>query len=148
MTKFKAMGVACLTVALAAATSAMAQGGYGGGGRPGGGFARGGGDHFARAGGGLRSGGFRRGGFDIARDSPRGAVVGGIIGGGYGGNYDGPGYEYRPGYHDDSYANTGDQGFALDQWPIGDANNCAQRYRSYDPASGTYIGVDGQRHLC
>jgi hypothetical protein len=23
-----------------------------------------------------------------------------------------------------------------------------QRYRSYDPASGTYMGYDGQRHSC
>jgi hypothetical protein len=25
---------------------------------------------------------------------------------------------------------------------------CAQRYRSYDPASGTYLGYDGRRHPC
>lgn len=25
---------------------------------------------------------------------------------------------------------------------------CAQRYRSYDPASGTYLGYDGRRHRC
>ncbi len=25
---------------------------------------------------------------------------------------------------------------------------CAQRYRSYDPASGTYLGYDGNRHSC
>ena len=25
---------------------------------------------------------------------------------------------------------------------------CAQRYRSYDPASGTFMGYDGQRHPC
>ena len=25
---------------------------------------------------------------------------------------------------------------------------CAQRYRSYDPASGTYLGYDGNRHPC
>ncbi|WOH67492.1 BA14K family protein [Bradyrhizobium sp. BWA-3-5] len=25
---------------------------------------------------------------------------------------------------------------------------CAQRYRSYDPASGTYLGHDGNRHPC
>jgi hypothetical protein len=25
---------------------------------------------------------------------------------------------------------------------------CAQRYRSYDPASGTFLGYDGQRHPC
>ena|ERR1700687_2165098 len=26
--------------------------------------------------------------------------------------------------------------------------DCAQRYRSYDPASGTYVGYDGRRHSC
>jgi hypothetical protein len=26
--------------------------------------------------------------------------------------------------------------------------DCAQRYRSYDPASGTYAGHDGRRHSC
>ncbi len=25
---------------------------------------------------------------------------------------------------------------------------CAQRYRSYDPNSGTYLGYDGNRHPC
>ena len=25
---------------------------------------------------------------------------------------------------------------------------CSQRYRSYDPASGTYLGYDGDRHPC
>jgi hypothetical protein len=25
---------------------------------------------------------------------------------------------------------------------------CSQRYRSYDPASGTYLGYDGMRHPC
>jgi len=25
---------------------------------------------------------------------------------------------------------------------------CQQRYRSYDPASGTFLGYDGQRHPC
>jgi hypothetical protein len=32
----------------------------------------------------------------------------------------------------------------------GNANgsSCAQRYRSYDPASGTFLGHDGHRHRC
>ena len=30
----------------------------------------------------------------------------------------------------------------------GDAGYCAQRYRSYDPATGTFLGYDGQRHPC
>ena len=25
---------------------------------------------------------------------------------------------------------------------------CAQRFRSYDPQSGTYLGYDGLRHAC
>lgn len=25
---------------------------------------------------------------------------------------------------------------------------CAQRYRSYDPGSGTYLGYDGEQHPC
>jgi hypothetical protein len=25
---------------------------------------------------------------------------------------------------------------------------CMQRYRSYDPASGTFLGNDGRRHPC
>jgi hypothetical protein len=25
---------------------------------------------------------------------------------------------------------------------------CSQRFRSYDPASGTYLGYDGRRHPC
>jgi hypothetical protein len=28
------------------------------------------------------------------------------------------------------------------------ADYCAQRYRSYDPESGTYMGRDGVRHPC
>jgi hypothetical protein len=30
----------------------------------------------------------------------------------------------------------------------GSGGFCAQRYRSYDPASGTFRGYDGRRHLC
>lgn len=30
----------------------------------------------------------------------------------------------------------------------GDAAYCAQRYRSYDPATGTFLGYDGLRHPC
>jgi len=37
---------------------------------------------------------------------------------------------------DNSYAMSPDDGY------------CAQRYRSYDPASGTYMGYDGRRHSC
>jgi hypothetical protein len=30
----------------------------------------------------------------------------------------------------------------------GDVAYCMQRFRSYDPDSGTYLGFDGQRHPC
>lgn len=66
-----------------------------------------------------------------------GALIGGAIVGatqpyGY---YGGPGY-YRPAYVAPApYA--------------GDAvSYCAQRFRSYDPYSGTYVGYDGFRHPC
>lgn len=29
-----------------------------------------------------------------------------------------------------------------------DESYCAAHYRSFEPASGTYLGYDGRRHLC
>jgi hypothetical protein len=44
-------------------------------------------------------------------------------------------------------ANSQAQGYYAP--PAGDAvNYCMQRFRSYDPASGTYLGYDGLRHPC
>ena len=36
------------------------------------------------------------------------------------------------------------------QAPVGggDVGYCQQKYRSYDPRSGTYLGLDGLRHPC
>jgi hypothetical protein len=51
----------------------------------------------------------------------------------YGYSYD-PGYQAAPGY----------QG-APDS---DDVAYCQQRFRSYDPATGTYLGYDGLRHAC
>jgi len=42
----------------------------------------------------------------------------------------GPGYYPAPGYGGDT------------------AGYCASRYRSYDPATGTFLGYDGLRHPC
>jgi BA14K-like protein len=28
------------------------------------------------------------------------------------------------------------------------SGSCAQRFRSYDPSTGTYLGSDGRRHAC
>ena len=43
------------------------------------------------------------------------------------------------------------QAQAAPQYAVPDQNAvayCAQRYRSYDPASGTYLGYDGVRRSC
>jgi hypothetical protein len=37
---------------------------------------------------------------------------------------------------------------AYDNAPIAPDASCAHRYRSYDPASGTFLGRDGRRHPC
>jgi hypothetical protein len=47
-----------------------------------------------------------------------------------------PAYAPAPGYRQ-SYVGGGS-----------DPAYCQQRYRSYDPASGTYLGFDGLRHPC
>jgi hypothetical protein len=90
------------------------------------------------------------------------AIAAGGYGYGYDPSYYGDNYAYDSGYGD-SYAydtgatyNTGIPLVTFDQQapvegPIavaGDASYCAQRYRSYDPASGTYLGFDGMRHPC
>jgi BA14K-like protein len=43
------------------------------------------------------------------------------------------------GYYDYGYNN-------YDTWP--NVAWCERHYRSYDPASGTYLGYDGFRHAC
>ena len=78
-----------------------------------------------------------------------GVAVGAAIGGSYA-YYGSPGY-YDSGYYDDGYYNDSyyDDSAAVAAAPEGgDAAYCAQTYQSYDPASGTYLGYDGQRHPC
>jgi BA14K-like protein len=41
---------------------------------------------------------------------------------------------------------SGDAYAAMDSSANG--ASCAQRYHSYDPASGTFLGYDGRRHAC
>jgi BA14K-like protein len=64
----------------------------------------------------------------------------------------GAGYPYDYGYYDDLYAYSDDTApdYAYtDTYAAGgDSASCAARFRSYDPASGTYLGYDGQRHPC
>ena len=74
-----------------------------------------------------------------------GFAIGGAIGAASGPYY---GYDdgYGPGYADYAYEEPG----AVAVGPSGgDAESyCAQRFRSYDPATGTYLGYDGMRHPC
>ncbi len=68
------------------------------------------------------------------------------VGAGIGSAY---GYYGSPGYYDDSYYYDDSSVVAVAP-PAGDdaVAYCMQRYKSYDPASGTYLGYDGQRHPC
>lgn len=90
---------------------------------------------------GGRDHGFRHRGF--------GPAFGFGLGYGYGGYYD-PYYYDDYAYNDDYYdAGPGyDTGPAYEVSGGGDPAYCAQRYKSYDPASGTYLGYDGLRHPC
>jgi hypothetical protein len=65
----------------------------------------------------------------------------------YGGRVLGAGAPYYGAYGNnyDAYAayNGDDTGIDADAVAY-----CTQRFRSYDPASGTYLGYDGLRHAC
>jgi hypothetical protein len=73
-----------------------------------------------------------------------GALIGGAIAsqnqGYYYGDQDYPGYS-DPGY---VYSNAGPVAYNNG----GTVAYCEQTYRSYDPASGSYLGYDGVRHPC
>ena len=69
---------------------------------------------------------------------------GGLALGALGSSY----YYSDPYYYDDSYAYAPDYDYAAAPVSGDDAAYCAQRFKSYDPASGTYLGYDGQRHPC
>jgi len=56
-------------------------------------------------------------------------------------------YNDYPAY-DDSYAYYGNDDGYVSANAGADPAYCTQRYRSYDPASGTFLGYDGQRHPC
>ena len=76
-----------------------------------------------------------------------GLAAGSALGYGYDPYYVGDDYAYS-----DTYDNGYDAAYPVDSGVVvssgGDASYCAQRYRSYDPASGTYLGFDGLRHPC
>jgi hypothetical protein len=70
-----------------------------------------------------------------------GAIIGGALASRpyYGYPAYGYGYGY-PVYDEPAYAYAPEGGDAV--------GYCASRYRSYDPASGTFLGYDGLRHPC
>jgi hypothetical protein len=73
-----------------------------------------------------------------------GAIIGGALAARpyyYGPYYPGPAYYYpAPGYYPGPGGPVGPGGDA--------AAYCSHRFKSYDPASGTYLGNDGARHPC
>ena len=88
---------------------------------------------------------------DGGRFWPGAVAAGAVVGGAIAANdayayYGGPAYDDS--YYDQGYVEDG--AVAAVPVPVGDdsAAYCAQRYRSYDPASGTYLGFDGMRHPC
>ncbi|RXH14744.1 BA14K family protein [Bradyrhizobium guangzhouense] len=118
--------------------------------RPSGGVAfNGGGRNFAAAGGHWNGGGgnwhgggwHHRGGFWPGFAA--GAAIGGLGSYAY---YGGP--YYGDGYYDDGYYDDGPTVAVVPDTGGDSSAYCAQRYRSYDPASGTYLGYDGLRHPC
>ena len=81
-----------------------------------------------------------------------GAIIGSAIASPYyyGGYYPYRGYYPAYGYPPPAYGYYGGPAYGGGgpAYGGGDAGSCAQRYRSYDPASGTFLGYDGQRHPC
>jgi hypothetical protein len=133
------VSIATLALGLSlVATPVMARGGGGGGGA------------FHGGGGGFHGGGGRGGG---------GGWQGGYGGyGGWGGGY-GDGYGYGGAalglgllggaiigsqypYYGSGYATYPQDGGVVS------SASCASRFKSYNPASGTYLGYDGLRHPC
>jgi opacity protein-like surface antigen len=75
-----------------------------------------------------------------------GFAAGSLLGGAIAANQ---GYYYGPGVYGYGYDYGPD--YAYEAAPVyegGGSAYCAQRYRSYDPASGTFLGYDGLRHPC
>lgn len=76
-------------------------------------------------------------------------IAGALIGGAIVGAAQPYGYGYAPGYYGYAPGYYGPAYVAPTPYIAGDAvSYCAQRFRSYDPYSGTYLGYDGFRHPC
>jgi hypothetical protein len=76
-----------------------------------------------------------------------GAIIGSALAAPYyyGGYYP---YGYYPAYGYPPPAYGPGYGAPAAVGPGDDVGYCAQRYKSYDPATGTFLGYDGQRHPC
>jgi hypothetical protein len=83
---------------------------------------------------GHHGGWHRGGGYGVGAGLATGLIVGGALA------------AANRGYYDDGYYAQG--GYAYAPGPGGNEEYCMQRYRSYDPGSGTYLGFDGRRHPC
>jgi len=91
--------------------------------------------------------GWRGGGGWGWRGAGAGFIAGAIIGGALAAPYYGYGYGYPGPYYAEPPVVYGAPVYGA---PVaGDAvAYCMQRFRSYDPGSGTYLGYDGLRHPC
>jgi hypothetical protein len=94
-----------------------------------------------------RGGGWHGGGWHgrgLGLGFATGAIVGSALAAPY--YHGGYGYGYGPYAYDDGY----DEAYAAAPGYGGDRDDqyCAQRFKSYDPGSGTYLGYDGARHPC
>lgn len=94
-------------------------------------------------GGGRWSGGWRHHHGGFWPGFAAGAAIGGLGSYAY---YGGPYYDDS--YYDDGYYDDGATVAVVPDVGADSSAYCAQRYRSYDPASGTYLGYDGLRHPC
>ena len=126
MTRFGTMAAACLAVALAATSPALARSGHGSGG----GF-HGSAAHYA--GGGFRGSGYRQGGF-VGPAIAAGVVAGSVLGAGYYGGY-------GPRYYDNSYAYDNGYNGGYD-------NGYAARNGFVCQPGTVFRGEDGRTHLC
>lgn len=101
-----------------------------------------------------------RGRIDGDRRGPRGGrdvIIGDRDGRGYGrhhrnfrrgGIYFGSGYGYYDPYYYDTYYDDDVGSYAYDTADADEVERCRDRYRSFDAATGTFLGYDGLRHVC
>jgi hypothetical protein len=149
-----------ISPALARGDRGFHGGGFHGGGFHGGGMHAGGGFHGFHGGHGFAGGGFDHGGGRHGwghhgwGGGHRGYAFGGYPGWGYGGGYYDPGYAYGYGYDGLGLGFTAaliGGALAASAAPYDSGRTvayCESRFKSYNRATGTYLGYDGLRHSC